>query len=97
MDAEKILAGLCGDWHSMPQDEQDHIRSCAISFIREHTGKPVAWMITDQGINDLQIESINKVISRAWAAHHVDLIIRINRVDERHQADWLKHLTRAKK
>lgn len=68
-----------------------------IEILRGISGeaKQVAWLLTDQSINSLQVDSVQRLISRAWAAHHVDLIIRINGKDEHHEADWLKHLVRA--
>lgn len=58
-------------------------------------GSPVAWLLTDRHINDLQVDSVQRLIDRARHAHFTDLIIRINGKDERYQADWLKHLKRA--
>ena len=56
--------------------------------------EPVAWLITDENINSIQIESIQRLIDRARHAHMTDIKLRINGQDEWHQADWLKHLTR---
>lgn len=84
------------NWDSLSQNEQLFRRCRAADFWDEHHGKPVAWLLTDHGINGLQVESVQRLLDRMWAAHHVDLILRINGKDERHQADWVKHLTRAK-
>lgn len=56
--------------------------------------EPVAWLITDEKINSLQVDSIQRLIDRARHAHMTDIKLRINGQDEWHQADWLKHLTR---
>ena len=55
---------------------------------------PVAWLITDEKINSLQVDSIQRLIDRARHAHMTDIKLRINGQDEWFQADWLKHLTR---
>ena len=57
--------------------------------------EPVAWLITDESINSLQVASIQRVIDRLKYAHHTDLCLRINGQDERFEADWVKHLQRA--
>ena len=56
---------------------------------------PVAWLITDEKINSLQVDSIQRLIDRARHAHMTDIKLRINGQDEWYQADWLKHLIRA--
>ncbi len=56
--------------------------------------EPVAWLITDEKINSLQVDSIQRLVGRARHAHMTDIKLRINGQDEWHQADWLKHLTR---
>lgn len=56
--------------------------------------EPVAWLITDEKINSLQVDSIQRLVDRARYAHMTDIKLRINGQDEWHQADWLKHLTR---
>jgi hypothetical protein len=58
------------------------------------TQKPVAWLITDEKINSLQVDSIQRLIDRARHAHMTDIKFRINGQDEWHQADWLKHMVR---
>jgi hypothetical protein len=58
------------------------------------TQKPVAWLITDEKINSLQVDSIQRLIDRARHAHMTDIKLRINGQDEWHQADWLKHMVR---
>ena len=57
--------------------------------------EPVAWLITDEKINSLQVDSIQRLIDRARHAHITDIKLRINGQDEWYQADWLKHLIRA--
>ncbi len=57
--------------------------------------EPVAWLITDEMINSLQIDSIQRLIDRARHAHMTDIKLRINGQDEWYEADWLKHLKRA--
>ena len=56
--------------------------------------QPVAWVITDENINSLQVASIQRLIDRLKHAHHTDLRVRINGQDEWFQADWIKHLQR---
>lgn len=63
-------------------------------WIKEVRGEPVAWLLTDNNINDLQVATVQRLIDRAKQAHYVDLVIRINGKDEHYQADWLKHLVR---
>lgn len=60
----------------------------------EQEQEPVAWLITDENINSLQVDSIQRLIDRTRHAHMTDIKLRINSQDEWHQADWLKHLTR---
>ena len=69
----------------------------AITAIKEALAQeqePVAWLITDEKINSLQVDSIQRLVDRARHAHMTDIKLRINGQDEWHQADWLKHLTR---
>ena len=56
---------------------------------------PVAWLLTDKKINSLQVDDIQRLISRLKHAHHTDLCVRINGKDEWFEADWLKHMVRA--
>jgi hypothetical protein len=60
----------------------------------DSTAKKNVWCLTDRSINDLQVLSIDRLIKRCGAAHHVNVQIRINGQDEIHEADWLKHLKR---
>jgi hypothetical protein len=60
----------------------------------ESVHEPVAWLITDEKINSIQVDSIQRLIDRARHAHMTDIKLRINGQDEWYQADWLKHLTR---
>jgi hypothetical protein len=66
----------------------------AVKEALAQTQEPVAWLITDEKINSLQVDSIQRLIDRARHAHMTDIKLRINGQDEWHQADWLKHLTR---
>lgn len=50
------------------------------------------FVLDGASINDLQLASLRKTIDRAGHAHHTDIAMRINGQDERHEADWLKHL-----
>jgi hypothetical protein len=56
--------------------------------------EPVAWLLTDKKINSLQVDDIQRLISRLKHAHHTDLCVRINGQDEWFEADWLKHMVR---
>jgi len=62
--------------------------------VTEQEQEPVAWVITDENINSLQVTSIQRLIDRLKHAHHTDLRVRINGHDEWFQADWIKHLQR---
>ena len=66
-----------------------------IEELSKQEGEPVAWLITDENINSLQINSIQKLIDRARHAHHTDICLRINGQDEMYEADWLKHMVKA--
>ncbi len=63
--------------------------------MQEPEPEPAAWLITDEMINSLQIDSIQRLIDRARHAHMTDIKLRINGQDEWYEADWLKHLKRA--
>jgi hypothetical protein len=52
------------------------------------------WRLTDEKINDLQVASIDRLLSRCSHAHYVNVYMRINGKDELVEADWLKHLHR---
>ena len=75
------------------KDAQDK-RLAQPAVTESHKQEPVAWLITDEKINSLQVDSIQRLIDRARHAHMTDIKLRINGQDEWHQADWLKHLTR---
>lgn len=57
--------------------------------------EPVAWLVTDENINSLQIESILRLIDRSKHAHTTDIKLRINGKDEWYEADWIKHMKRS--
>jgi hypothetical protein len=76
------------------QKERKDKSITAIKEALAQTQEPVAWLITDEKINSLQVDSIQRLIDRARHAHMADIKLRINGQDEWHQADWLKHLTR---
>jgi hypothetical protein len=50
--------------------------------------------LNDDYINDLQRQSIIRLIERLKHAHYTDIVIktRINADDKIFEADWLKHL-----
>lgn len=62
--------------------------------LKEANAGSVAWLITDYHINELQMDSIQRLIDRAKHAHTTDIKLRINGQDEWYEADWLKHMTR---
>ena len=75
----------------------DHHPDCKLAqpaVTESHKQEPVAWLIIDEKINSLQVDSIQRLIDRARHAHMTDIKLRINGQDEWYQADWLKHLTR---
>lgn len=84
---EVIEKGL----NALAQPEQ---RSVSEHLKERSSDEPVAWIITDEKINSLQLNSIQRLIDRARHAHTTDIKLRINGKDEWYQADWLKHLTR---
>jgi hypothetical protein len=58
------------------------------------TDQQNVWALTDASINSLQVESIDRLIQRAKAAHFTNIHVRINGEWEIHEGDWLKHLKR---
>lgn len=50
------------------------------------------FVLRTDAINDLQLNSMRRVIRRANQAHMTDIDMRINGKNERSEADWLKHL-----
>jgi len=93
--------------HGKPSDEESELFVCVDKDIYKfaklvaakaiaglESQEPVAWLITDEKINSLQVDSIQRLVDRARHAHMTDIKLRINGQDEWHQADWLKHLTR---
>ena len=53
------------------------------------------YELSANNINELQEDSIDRLIKRAKGAHHCNLIMRINGQDEYYEIDWLKHLVKA--
>lgn len=49
------------------------------------------FVLRTDAINDLQVDSMRRVIARARQAHMTDIDMRINGKNERSEADWLKH------
>jgi hypothetical protein len=96
-EALKLALEALENHTAIKHPQQIHYRDKAIAAIKEalaQTQEPVAWLITDEKINSLQVDSIQRLIDRARHAHMTDIKLRINGQDEWHQADWLKHLTR---
>lgn len=62
--------------------------------LKEANAESVAWLVTECHINELQIDSIQRLIDRAKRASMTDIKLRINGQDEWYEADWLKHMTR---
>ncbi len=77
----------------------DELEEEAIELLRARLAQPepepAAWLIADQMINSLQLDSIQRLIDRARHARMTDIKLRINGQDEWYEADWLKHLKRA--
>jgi len=71
---------------------EDYFDKC---FRTQPEQEPVAWILTDENINSIQVASVQRLIDRLKHAHHTDLCVRINGQDEWFQADWLKHMVRA--
>jgi hypothetical protein len=96
-EALKLALDALENHTAIKHPQQIHYRDKAITAIKEalaQTQEPVAWLITDEKINSLQVDSIQRLVDRARHAHMTDIKLRINGQDEWHQADWLKHLTR---
>jgi len=86
-------------WHALnyrtaPTQNAQAMFEALERFVAQPEPEPVAWLITDEKINSLQVGSIQRLIDRARHAHMTDIKLRINGQDEWFQADWLKHLTR---
>ena len=94
------------DCDSISSSDYLDVRDAIDKAIREHAmyevqrlgqeieQEPVAWLLTEKNINSLQVDSIQRLISRLNHAHHTDLCVRINGQDEWFEADWLKHMVR---
>lgn len=54
----------------------------------------ITWNLTNDHINDLQVEDVDAIIKRAKQAHFVDINIRINGKWEKYEGDWIKHIER---
>ena len=97
-EALKLALEALEGWGKGFPDNWGDLDTEAITAIKEALAQPeqepVAWLITDEKINSLQVDSIQRLIDRAKHAHMTDIKLRINGQDEWHQADWLKHLTR---
>jgi len=86
-DLDNIPA--CEKWAKMLKENIAAIKK----VLAQPEQEPVAWLITDEKINSLQVDSIQRLIDRAKHAHMTDIKLRINGQDEWYEADWLKHLT----
>jgi len=82
------------EFNASAEKMHDAITSLRQAIAELESQEPVAWLITDEKINSLQVDSIQRLVDRARHAHMTDIKLRINGQDEWHQADWLKHLTR---
>jgi hypothetical protein len=82
------------EWNKVTFDQMRQAIKAAEEALAQPEQEPVAWLITDEKINSLQVDSIQRLVDRARHAHMTDIKLRINGQDEWHQADWLKHLTR---
>jgi hypothetical protein len=92
---EELANRFSEGWHEgIKIDASDIMLLSEAAEALAQTQEPVAWLITDEKINSLQVDSIQRLVDRARHAHMTDIKLRINGQDEWHQADWLKHLTR---
>ena len=93
---EELANRFSEGWHEGIKIDASDIMllSEAAEALSQPEQEPVAWLITDEKINSLQVDSIQRLVDRARHAHMTDIKLRINGQDEWHQADWLKHLTR---
>lgn len=96
---------LTNPWNGEPRDIRD-VESDPTGILMVEPGKPlraadqpnvapsIEWRLTTEKINDLQIDSIKRLIPRCKAAHFVNVRVRINGTWEEYQADWIKHMVR---
>ena len=94
MTQEALKLALEGVEIHSPNSPEYIVCAALIEALAQPEQEPVAWLITDEKINSLQVDSIQRLVDRARHAHMTDIKLRINGQDEWHQADWLKHLTR---
>jgi len=75
---------------------QTEIVNAALASMQATIDQPelesVAWLVTGEDLNSLQVNSIRRLIERCKHAHYTDLVICINGKDEHYEADWIKHL-----
>lgn len=76
-------------WYS---DVSWHKFKMAIRHRDRERKRYIRLRILDAYVNDLQRESITKVIDRAKFVDYIDIVMRVNGKEERIEADWLKHL-----
>lgn len=87
-----VYSGSCPD-ETQPDARDPECAACRqLMAPQAAQAEPVAFVITDENINALQIESIRQLIQRAKRAHMTDIKLRINGQDEWLEADWIKHL-----
>ena len=89
-------------WRSMiaaapipPCDPDEHEIPKAYEKDEETSAKqsiPVAFVITDDNINHLQVNTIRKTVEYLKHAHYTNLHIRINGQNKVLEADWIKHM-----
>ena len=96
---------LTNPWNGEPRDIRD-VESDPTGILMVEPGKPlraadqpnvapsIEWRLTTEKINDLQIDSIKRLIPLCKAAHFVNVRVRINGTWEEYQADWIKHMVR---
>lgn len=57
--------------------------------------EPDGWVLRRSDVNELQADSINRLIASAKRAHYTDITLRINGANKSCEADWIKHLAAA--
>jgi len=55
----------------------------------EAKSEPVAWLLPEETVNSLVVDSIERLIKLCKAAHTADIKVRVNGEDRWFEADWL--------
>ena len=50
------------------------------------------YILPSESLNQPMLNGLRLLLARVPHAHYIDVVVRINGNDEKHQADWIKHL-----